>query len=227
MGQDSTTAILIFANSSEWELSNKPHINSTAIFDVLTKHTLSTVHSTGLPYFHFTENSQKGDSFKVRFTNALEQVFEMGFSNVISIGNDSPQLKTSDLLQANMQLQAGRIVLGPSADGGIYMMGIHRDDFRALEFLNLPWQTSDLYQSLLDLVSRRKDVVRLKILFDLDNREDLKLFISRFHNITKSLLVVIQDLLQPPKTRIQSSFFNRQTFFSSIFFNKGSPIMFR
>ena len=227
MGQVPSTAILIFANSPEQELSNKPLINNKDVFDALTKHTLKVVHNTGLPYFHFTERSQKGNSFKERYVNALERIFEMGFSNVISIGNDSPQLRTSDLLRANTKLQEKKTVLGPSADGGIYLMGIHQADFRATEFLELPWKTSNLYSSLLELVSQRKNVVKLNTLFDLDNIEDLKLYISRFQNIPRQLLTTLLGLLSPAQIKGRASSSIYQDVYGSLFFNKGSPMIIR
>jgi glycosyltransferase A (GT-A) superfamily protein (DUF2064 family) len=227
MGGDSSTAVLIFANSPEQELCNKPHLGKTEIFDTLTEHTLKTVRKTGLPYFHFTEREQKGPTFAEKFVHAIVSVFEMGFSNIITIGNDAPQLTCADLLEANKQLQKDKIVLGPSADGGIYLMGIQNSEFSVLEFLSLPWKTSNLFRSLFKIAARRKDVVKLSTLFDLDNLKDLELFISRFSKVPRHLLSLLIALFKPPRAAILSVFSGFDHYFGCLFFNKGSPLMIR
>ena len=57
------TAIIIFANSSKEELKHKAIVNGQKLFDTLTGITVQTVKKTKLPYFHFTEKEQLGNSF--------------------------------------------------------------------------------------------------------------------------------------------------------------------
>lgn len=222
-GQDHTTAILVFAHSSTHELGYKPMVKGEQIFEALTQRTLKIVRKTGLPYFHFTETQQRGSSFKERFVNALNVVFEKGYENVITLGNDTPQLSTADLNYAHEQLKANKIVLGPSADGGIYLMGMHRSNFDPVEFLELPWQSAQLGKALLQIVSRQKNVVLLKTLFDLDNHKDLSLFISRFKTIGNQFLTAIPGLISSRKAGFQYLIPSLKPLYNSIFFNKGSP----
>ena len=104
------TAILVFANSSQEEISHKAIPKSGLLFDMLTQRTLKTVKKTKLPYFHLTEEHQVGDSFGERFTNAIQMVFTKGFEQIITIGNDTPQLRVSHILDASGHLENGKEV---------------------------------------------------------------------------------------------------------------------
>ena len=119
-----------------------------ALFDVLNNNILKTVQKSGLPYFLYTEKEQNGHSFGSRFVNAIQEVFDKGFTNIITVGNDTPQLKTSHLNTAATQLEAHKFVIGPSTDGGFYLMGLEKSQFDATAFLELPWQSSRLCSSL-------------------------------------------------------------------------------
>ncbi|MGB5435124.1 MAG: DUF2064 domain-containing protein, partial [Maribacter sp.] len=114
------TAILVFALSSEEEQKRKKIRNGDRLFSALSEHSLNIVAKTGLPYFHYTEKEQVGDSFGERFTNAIQEVFNRGFKQIITIGNDSPQLKISHIQRAAVLLDHNKSVIGPSADGGFY-----------------------------------------------------------------------------------------------------------
>ncbi|CAN0575163.1 unnamed protein product, partial [Ectocarpus sp. 12 AP-2014] len=64
------------------------------VFETLTKETLRKVKRTKQPYFHISEKEQTGNSFGERFTNAIQTVFDKGYEHIITVGNDTPQLKT-------------------------------------------------------------------------------------------------------------------------------------
>ncbi len=221
------TAILVFANSAQHELQYKPMANGAQFFEALTERTLKLVRETKIPFFHFTEKQQNGNAFGERFVNSLQSVFDKGYKNVISIGNDTPHLSVKHLLDARDRLEAKKFVLGPSADGGFYLMGLHRSNFDATEFLKLPWQSSGLNKALLELVSDQgKGVVSLKTLFDLDTVRDLKLFANRFKNVGKHLLVLVLELIRPKDPLLcPISCSGISTQYHSNFFNKGSPVL--
>ncbi len=123
------TAILVFARSSKEETVHKSIYNGAQLFDSLTDYTLEIASKTHLPYFHFSEEQQIGDTFGERFINAIQAVFEKGYEQVITIGNDTPQLKVSHIIEAEKQLSSNKSVLGPSADSGFYLMGLHKSQF--------------------------------------------------------------------------------------------------
>lgn len=221
---DHKTAILVFANSPEQELQNKPVVKGEAFFEMLTEQTLKMVRETGIPYFHYTERQQCGNSFGERFVNGLQSIFEKGYENVIAIGNDTPHLKKADLYDAFESLKQGKFVMGPSADGGFYLLGLHRSNFTASEFLGLPWQNSHLGKAVLRVaLNHGQEVVRLKTLFDLDTLGDLSLFVSRFKNIGKSLFRFMVMLITSDKRCPHKVVGTNSLKGSDNRYNKGSP----
>lgn len=220
------TAILVFANSAQTELSNKAIPKGEVLFEGLTQDTLQKVQATGLPFFHISDKEQKGSSFGERFTNAIQEVFQNGFENIITIGNDTPQLQTAHLLKAHKALQEGKTVLGPSLDGGFYLMGIHKANFDQETFKKLPWQRFSLFNrisTLLKLADRL--LYQLPILSDIDSFTDVKRLASFRNSISSTVLHLLMLLLQLEKelqTIVVSIVF---IIFLQRPFNKGSPLL--
>lgn len=163
------TAILVFANSAEFESKNKSFKDSELLFDALNNNTLKIVKKTGLPFFHLSEKEQIGTTFGERFTNAIQTVFDWGFENVITVGNDTPHLQSKHILDAAQKLQDNQLVLGPSKDGGFYLMGLPKWLFNKNNFLKLPWQTKQLTKTFVKLIEKNNaSVLSLEKLHDVD-----------------------------------------------------------
>ena len=218
------TAVLIFANSAEKEAHVKRIDGSSALFNRLTHQTLKTVKASGLPYFLMTERNQHGATFSARFSNALEEVFRLGYSQVISIGNDSPHLSVKHLLLAKQKLSAQKVVLGPTLDGGFYLLGIHRSNFEKASFHDLPWQTVNLYrETLAYFQSNGCKVNVLDRLIDIDSIEDIKLLSNYIKTLSKSLISFFSSLWHKHigvLTRTQEV---HVQILKQVPFNKGSP----
>ncbi len=222
----SKTAILIFANSAQQEAVNKPFSKSSALFDVLNKQTLQKVKRSGLPYFLFSEEEQLGETFGERYTNAIQFVYDQGFENVITVGNDTPQLQTSQLIETAKKLEKNPIILGPSKDGGYYMMGLNKSQFNLETFLNLPWQTSQLTKRISRLLAAEKiKIVFLKILADIDSISDVKSVLNGFRTLCATLRKILLTLFSSEKITISYSPFFFQNTSKEIYFNKGSPLL--
>ncbi|MFK5971684.1 MAG: DUF2064 domain-containing protein [Flavobacteriaceae bacterium] len=218
------TAILVFANSSQEELSHKAIPKSKLLFDLLTQQTLDTVKKTKLPYFHLTEEQQVGGSFGERFTNAIQFIFAKGFDHIITIGNDTPHLKVAHILDAGSHLKNGKAVLGPSADGGFYLMALHRSQFNISDFKKLTWKSSKLFLETSRLFAAQNVVlVQLKTLFDLDTVSDLQVFINQYASVSNQLFRSILSLLRIRVKKIHFRFTFCTITLSETYFNKGSP----
>lgn len=226
MKYSNNTAILVFAHSAQTELTNKAIPKGEVLFEGLTQETLRKVEKTGLPYFHFTETEQQGKSFGERFTNAIQAVFENGFDNIITIGNDTPQLKTAHLVKAHHALQEGKTVLGPSLDGGFYLMGIHKNNFDKETFNRLPWQRFSLFQRISSLLDQTDSILhQLPVLSDIDTFTD----VIRLAAFRKSISIALLQLLAL-SVQLRATF---QCFVLSLFqfiflrqpSNKGSPFL--
>jgi hypothetical protein len=220
-----TTAILVFANSSKEELKHKAMPKGSVLFDGLTEHAMCTAKKTGLPYFLLTEKEQHGNSFGERFVNAVRSIFDMGFDNVITIGNDTPELKVADILKAWRLVCAKKFVLGSSKDGGFYLMGLTKTQFDDRAFKNLPWKTNALSKKITDLIKlSNTDIIRLRTLLDLDDYSDLKRLLNGFRAVTAKIIKAIFSLLAPAKKIVQHLHFLTSFLFENSFFNKGSPV---
>ena len=67
----------------------------------------------------------------------------------------APHLKTHHLIDTLHQLETKDLVLGPSKDGGFYLMGIKKAQFHKKTFVELPWQTNHLHKSIASIVTAK------------------------------------------------------------------------
>lgn len=220
------TAILIFANSAKKEVERKSFL-SAEVFSVLNSQTLKTVEKSGIEYFHFSENQQVGCNFGERFSNAIETIFNKGFKNVITIGNDTPHLKTHHLIDTLHQLEKTDLVIGPSKDGGLYLMGIKKEHFNKETFLKLPWKTNHLQKHISTIsASKNLEINFLELLSDIDSIKDIQLIVDSFKPISLSILKLLQKIFFINKTILFKEFSHFIEIYFSLNFNKGSPSVF-
>ena len=91
---------------------------------------------------------------------------------VIAIGADSPAFTATHLRDALECLENHDAVLGPSTDGGFYLLGIRRCP-RGL-FASLPWSTSETCQAVkARLREQAFSIAELEPLFDVDTPADI------------------------------------------------------
>ena len=122
----------------------------------------------------FTCFAQRGQSLGERMSHAFEHLFASGFANVILIGSDLPALPVRFLQQAYAWLEnSADIVLGPSADGGYYLIAMNR--MITAIFDDIGWSSSDvLSQTIqkLDDLSLKHEL--LCEWYDIDTAKDLE-----------------------------------------------------
>ena len=173
----SPTAILFFARPELDEVSAREfpasgHRESREVCGLLNRHMLAVLRNTGLPVVRSSELDVEGSDFGSRFVAAIQAVFRMGYSRVISVGNDSPDLDSDLIGKAALELESHDAVIGPALDGGAYLIGIRRDSFDPESWLKLPWQTSALKNSLAGLFNDNRCLVFDEVIIDLDTAGD-------------------------------------------------------
>lgn len=221
---DSKTAILIFANSSDHESLHK-HLPKHTI-EVLNDSTLKLVKATGLPYFHISEKEQIGDNFGERFTSAITSVFAKGFTNVISIGNDTPHLSKKHINKAVLALTQNNCVIGPSNDGGFYLIGLCKSHFNAELFLKLPWQSKKLSRAISAISTRNNTrICYLEKFQDIDTFKDIQLVFNHYKSLNFQIKKVLTILLYNIKKIECYSIQIIEYFFQIPNYNKGSPLV--
>ena len=88
--------------------------------------------------------AQRGETLGERLINAAAELLSNGFESVCLINSDSPTLP-SEILKtaASLLAQDGdRVVLGPSEDGGYYLIGLKRPHYELFE--RIAWSTADV-----------------------------------------------------------------------------------
>lgn len=204
MSNTASTAILFFSRTAEQEAAFKtfhPSLDqkaNTAIGHALIQSTQKTLAKTGLPVYNFDHHSQLGTGFGERLANSVEKVFNLGYTNLIVVGNDCPSLSSSLIKKVNQQLDHDDLVLGPSTDGGVYLIGLNKKVYHRATFIELPWQDSTLQNGWKQYA--QKELIQIKWLAtqkDVDNANDLKFILNSFKNfqaLKKQLLKIINIL---------------------------------
>jgi uncharacterized protein len=88
---------------------------------------------------------QRGDKFGERLRLAAEDLFKVGFESLCLINSDSPTVPASAFAEAVIELAnpGDRLVLGPSEDGGYYLIGLKTLHRRIFE--NIDWSTERVF----------------------------------------------------------------------------------
>ncbi|WP_165733915.1 DUF2064 domain-containing protein [Polaribacter sp. 20A6] len=191
----SKTAILIFSLSQEAENLRKPFLQKKDTASKLNALIKEKVSSLGVDYFHYTEKDQKGNNFGERYVNTVSDIFKKGYNNVITVGNDTLGLEKKHLRAAIESVENNQIPVGPSYDGGFYLLGLRKDQFKASEFLSLPWESSTLYKELKTLLSEKEiATATLPYLYDLDEELDISKNIASLSFLKVKALKLLQNL---------------------------------
>lgn len=158
----------------------------------LTQRSLTTILQTGLPAssveFCYTGaapdrvkrwlgrhgigfSRQTGDSLGTRMANAIRAAFRRGRRPVVLVGTDIPGMTAGHIRTAFEALRRNDIVLGPSRDGGYWLIGMQQPvDI----FQSIAWSRPDVRARTLAQAARQGlTVFQLEPLNDIDTEDDL------------------------------------------------------
>ncbi len=206
------TAILIFTRSLESESLHKKisETQNDKILHELIEHTKDVVKKSCLPYFISSDEYQFGNSFGERLFNEMSRVFNAGFEKVIVIGNDSPELTSDTLSNVCNEINENNLIIGPSTDGGVYLIGIHRKNLNRHLFINIPWLSDRVYNGFIDYSKNLSVQIECKTkLGDIDSEKDLWRFIEKFP--INRLALSITSLLASNTQKVSQ---NKESIFS-------------
>ncbi len=169
---------------------------ATGLYEAVLLDTIETISKLDVCYkkviFYYPENEgtyfnditgpdwlvipQSGKDLKERLKNAFLE-FEEHRSPVMIIGSDSPVLPGQYLIDSASLLSDNDIVLGPTEDGGFYLIAIRDISGSFIEgiFENIRWSTS---YALSDIVENIKIVNKKFALgskwYDIDTHKDIE-----------------------------------------------------
>lgn len=122
---------------------------------------------------------QMGSDLGERLYNTFQRLFSMGHKDVAIIGSDSPDIPLEYIERAFQDLRSGRIVLGPSEDGGYYLIAMRRGiGFNSLPraiFKDIPWGSPGVLEDTLKRAEEGHiEVSLLPPWYDIDTPDDIK-----------------------------------------------------
>jgi rSAM/selenodomain-associated transferase 1 len=114
---------------------------------------------------------QSGANLGEKLCTASLDLFETGADRVFLIAADTPELSAAVLREASRLLEATDLVLGPSPDGGYYLIGMDRP--RNQIFEGISWSSPGVLEETLAAADRMDlQVGLLEPLADIDTGED-------------------------------------------------------
>ena len=118
---------------------------------------------------------QRGDKFGERLYFAVKDLFKCGFESVCLIDSDSPTVPAENFAEAVEFLgwREDRVVLGPSDDGGYYLIGMKKPHRHLFE--QIDWSTERVFNQT---IQRATEVgLEVKLLpggYDVDDEASLR-----------------------------------------------------
>jgi len=122
----------------------------------------------------------KGD-LGCKMHTAFEKMFLKNYENIVLIGSDTPHLRKESFSKTFEALEEKKLVLGPSEDGGYYLIAFNKTNYKKELFENISWSTDAVLEQTLQKVNK-KDVCFLEVLNDIDIQEDLNAFYKLYKN---------------------------------------------
>lgn len=122
---------------------------------------------------------QEGPDLGARLTKVFERLFDSGYSRVVVIGSDSPDIPPAYIEDAFAQLAGAghRLVLGPARDGGYYLVGMN--GFTSAPFIGIPWSSASVLEATLLIAKLHSIAVTLlRRWHDIDEPDDLTVLVD-------------------------------------------------
>ncbi len=121
--------------------------------------------------------TQIGDDLGARMARAMADAFTSGYRNVLVIGTDLPTLPGSTFAEAVKLLAVHDLVLGPTVDGGYYLIGLRKPAPEL--FTGIPWSTNRVLSLTREQAAARGlHTALLPVRRDVDTVEDLAALIE-------------------------------------------------
>ncbi len=181
---------------------------NSAIFKSLFNHTLDTIQGAKR-YINFdlvVSSSQKGflenvlfikqngNSFDERLKNTISDVFNIGYNEIIIVGNDCPDLTPETIQQSFNALIQNDVVIGPSTDGGFYLIAIKKIDERIFD--NVKWYSDKVLSQLLTNINKSHySHVLLETLNDIDDYADIIRWVESCKTLNIKFCLLLKKLI--------------------------------
>lgn len=123
----------------------------------------------------YQKKLQEGEELGDRMMLAFFDLFQQGYSKLVIIGSDCPELSASIIEEAFVRLDDADVVIGPSSDGGYYLLGMKT--LIPELFKNKQWSTDTVLAGTIEnTVTLKKECSFLPELSDIDTAGDFYRF---------------------------------------------------
>jgi rSAM/selenodomain-associated transferase 1 len=117
---------------------------------------------------------QEGQDLGERMQNAFQVIVEKGYKKTVLIGSDIPSITRDIIHQAFQQLDTFNCILGPSKDGGYYLIALSKIYPEIFE--NLPWSTSNVMEKTIEILNKLG--LTYKLLAEFEDIDTFKALLS-------------------------------------------------
>jgi rSAM/selenodomain-associated transferase 1 len=133
---------------------------------------------------NFRYIAQDGKDIGERMHNALHRAFLDGYCRAIVIGSDIPDLPPDYINRAFIALGENNAVIGPSSDGGYYLIGFNADSLYKQVFEGINWSSGQEFDETMKAFNKMENysVKVLDTWHDVDTVEDLQELVTRNKN---------------------------------------------
>ena len=137
--------------------------------DIAVFHYNSIISKNPFKNFSKWNKIQIGKNLGEKISNAFNWGFEKGYKKIIIIGSDLWDLNEEIINKGFLELNKNQVVIGPSIDGGYYLLGLNKKMPKIFE--GIKWGTQSVLAETLKLLDH--DPYILPELNDIDTFEDL------------------------------------------------------
>ena len=120
---------------------------------------------------------QMGTDLGERLASATHWAAEQGYTKILLVGSDSPTLPISYISEALTRLDSADTVIGPSTDGGYYLIGFSTETLATTVphvFKGIAWSTADVFhQTVVRIREAEATLALLPPWYDIDTPKDL------------------------------------------------------
>ena len=121
----------------------------------------------------FEKKLQFGNDLGKRMSNAFRHGFDEGYGKIVIIGSDCPGLTNDIAEKAFRELESYDAVIGPSEDGGYYLLGMNR--YYPGLFRQIEWSTEVVMKETVSKFEEKNiNFTKLEKLNDIDTLRDLE-----------------------------------------------------
>ena len=123
--------------------------------------------------------AQQGYNLGERMLNAFNTIFDAGFRNIILVGTDTPEINAELMNEALDHLKNYKCVIGPSDDGGYYLIGLNSSLDNLFD--GIEWSTDTVFSNTIaKLEEGNHSYFVMEKMIDIDKKEDLQKWKSNY-----------------------------------------------